>query len=142
MKRRTGKFNQKRRLAPLDDWTHQRREELRKKVQYGGNPEHKRKPNDFGLTPPNGARRGKSLCDSVGVFSRREALYLLRSGVKYGLISEQMQNGWPKNIWSVYNGRVLEAQLEQQETGAYHGYPLPDGDPFAECVLERWRKMI
>jgi len=138
MKRRVGRFNNKRRLAALEDWPGARLEKLAREISYGGNPEHKLRPNDFDLTPPSGARRGKSLCDSVGVFTRKEAVKLLRKGVDCGLISKQMQNNWPQNIWTVHDGRVLEAQLEQSETGTYHGYPLQDGDPFSEVVLTRW----
>ena len=77
------------------------------------------------------------LCDEVGVFHRQEALELLRSGVTVGLVSERCVNGWPQNIWVVRDGRVLEAQLEQPETGSYHGYPLQLEDPFTELVLQR-----
>jgi hypothetical protein len=77
------------------------------------------------------------LCDEVGIFHRQEALELLRSGVAAGLISERCVSGWPQNIWAVRAGRVLEAQLEQSETGTYHGYPLQPQDPFAELVLQR-----
>lgn len=34
---------------------------LASQVKYGGNPEHKRNPGNFGLTPPSGPRPGKSL---------------------------------------------------------------------------------
>ncbi len=48
-------------------------------------------------------------------------------------------NGFPKNVWVVTeDGIPLEAQLENQETGVYHGYPMPLDDPFREKVLERW----
>ena len=139
MKQRTTKFNSKRRLAPLQDWPEPRLKELCKILHYGANPEHKMHPGDFGLTPPSCARRAKSLCDSIGIFTRRDALRLLRIGVSRGLVSKQIDNGWPKNIWAVYKGRVLEAQLEQPENGTYHGYPLQDGDPFADSILNRWR---
>jgi hypothetical protein len=139
MKQRSTKFNNKRRLAPLEDWPEMRLASLCKSVRYGGNPEHKKKPGDFNLTPPSCARRGKSLCDSIGIFTRRNALKLLRLGVSRGLVSKQMQNDWPQNIWTVYKGRVLEAQLEQAENGTYHGYPLQDEDPFADAILARWR---
>jgi len=137
MKRRNGTYNTKRQLADLRHWPPLRLEQLGQRLNYGGNPEHKRNPGDFGLTPPSGARIGKMLCDEVGVFHRQEALELLRSGVTAGLVSERCVNGWPKNIWAVRDGRVLEAQLEQPETGSYHGYPLQREDPFAELVLQR-----
>ena len=137
MKPRNGTYNTKRQLADLRQWPPERLKQLGERLLYGGNPEHKRNPGDFGLTPPSGARIGKMLCDEVGIFHRQEALELLRSGVAAGLISERCVNGWPQNIWAVRDGRVLEAQLEQSETGTSHGYPLQPEDPFAELVLQR-----
>ena len=51
------------------------------RVKYGGNPEHKRNPGDFGLTPPSQPRADKTLCDEVAVFKRTTALRLLRKGI-------------------------------------------------------------
>lgn len=110
-------------------------------VKYAGNPEHKRNPGDFRLTPPVQPRADKSLCDDARVFTLREATELLREGVQRGLISEQVSgpNRYPQNIWVVTrDGIPLEAQLENSEMGTYHGYPIPDTDPFQEEVLRRW----
>ena len=139
MQRRSG-FNPKRRIRrdlEPDDLT-----ALADRVKYGGNPEHKRNPGDFGLTPPLQPRPDKTLCDEVKIFSRREATELLKEGVKKGLISEQCaQNGYPQNIWAVTEeGWPLEAQLENARQGTYHGYPMPQADPFREEVLTRWNK--
>jgi RES domain-containing protein len=40
------------------------------------------------LTPPAQPRDDKSLCDTVRIFHRDEALRLLRAGVERGMISE------------------------------------------------------
>jgi hypothetical protein len=41
--------------------------------------------------------------------------------------------------WSVTaDGIPLEAQLENRETGTYHGYPLPEHDEFRATVLRAW----
>ncbi|MCU0571494.1 MAG: hypothetical protein MUC41_00715 [Syntrophobacteraceae bacterium] len=110
-------------------------------VKYGGNPEHKKNPGDFGLMPPSQPRADKSLCDVVGIFSKKEATRLLKEGVKKGLVSEQMRNGFPQNIWAVTeNGCPLEAQLENAEVGIYHGYPMYETDPLCEEVLMRWKR--
>jgi len=37
-------------------------------------------------------------------------------------------------------GVPLEAQLENRESGQYHGYPMPETDPFREKVLAAWRE--
>lgn len=61
--------------------------------------------------------------------------------MKKCLVSDRFVDGWPKNIWSVTDeGIALEAQLENAEFGSYHGYPMPDSDPFIEDVLKRWNK--
>lgn len=141
MRQRNAKFNTKRRMRDRDpdamgDWA-----ELAKSVSYGGNPEHKKNPGDFGLTPPSAPRPGKSLCDTVEVFSREVALKYLRSGLKRGLVSERETNGWPQNIWSVTDaGEALEAQLENPELGSYHGYPMPASDPMSSEVVRRWNE--
>ncbi len=109
-------------------------------VSYGGNPEHKKNPGDFGLTPPSEPRADSTLCDVVRVFSRAEALGLLQHGICRGLFSERRVGGFPQNIWSMTGtGVPLEAQLENREKGVYHGYPLLGTDPFAEEVRRRWR---
>lgn len=139
MKTRYNQFNPKRKLKPCDAKELARLAALAQKVQYGGNPEHKKNPGDFGLTPPADPRPGKSLCDGIGVFSRAEALALLKAGLSKGLISDRSVGEWPKNIWSMSpGGRPLEAQLENPDLGTYHGYPMPDSDPFASVVAQRW----
>jgi hypothetical protein len=108
-------------------------------VTYGGNPEHKRNPGDFGLDPPSIPRQGKTLCDGANIFSRAGALSLLRQGIMRGLVSKQERGAWPQNIWALTaSGIALEAMLENRVTGAYHGYPMLDDDPLTAQVLERW----
>ena len=52
-----------------------------------------------------------------------------------------MQGTFPKNIWAVTDdGIPLEAQLENQAQGTYHGYPLTSNDDFRHIVLERWNR--
>lgn len=140
MKKRNGQFNPKRRICKLDECDFHALANLSLQAQYGGNPEHKRNPGDFNLTPPSGPRSGKSLCDTVQVFTRREALQLLRKGIKNGLVSERFMGQWPKNVWSVMDDETpLEAQLESAEQGSYHGYPMQPEDPFFEEVIKQWR---
>jgi hypothetical protein len=110
-------------------------------VRYGGKPDHKRIPGDFGLTPPSLPRDDKSLCDTIQVFRRVDALRLLRRGVERGLISPWDGTGFPKNIWSMTeDGIPLEAQLENSGNGTYHGYPLETNDDFRERVIARWNQ--
>jgi hypothetical protein len=130
-------FNPKRRFA--DNRARPDLEALAARVRYGGNPEHKRNPGNFNLTPPASPRRHKTLCDEAGIFDRGIALGLLREGIRNGLISE-VASGYPQNVWAVSaEGLPLEAQLENEGNGTYHGYPMPEEDPFREFVLAKWR---
>lgn len=127
-------------MLKVEDCDFQSLADLASQAQYGGNPEHKRNPGDFGLTPPSGARPGKSLCDAVQVFTRREALKLLRQGIAHGLVSDRLEGQWPKTVWSVLeNETPLEAQLEDAGRGTYHGYPMQSKDPFCDEVIQQWR---
>ena len=115
---------------------------LAESISYGGNPEHKSSPGDFGLTPPSQARPDKTLCDGVGIFKREVAESLLKKGARKGFISVQRRNGFPQNVWSVTEGNEpLEAQLENERTGRYHGYPMSTSDPMRRKVLERWNRL-
>jgi len=141
MKPRVNRFNPKRQLLRLSASELEQVKALAGKVRYGGNPEHKRNPGDFGLTPPSGPGLGKSLCDAVQVFSHAAALSYLREGLRRGLVSAHRQGAWPQLIWSVTEeGQALEAQLENADTGQYHGYPMPASDPLAAEVIRRWRE--
>ena len=114
-------------------------EGLALKASYGGSPAHKRDPSDFNLTPPAAPREGKTLCDVLGVVTKAQAQALLKQGIAKGLVSVRERNGWPHNVWSVFpDGTPLEAQLENSESGTYHGYPLQRADPLWDRVLERW----
>lgn len=115
-----------------------RLENLSRAARYRGNPGHKRNPGDFCLTPPSRPRMNKSLCDTASIFSRSEAEELLRKGIQKGCISVQEAGGWPRIVWAVADGIVLEARLDNEAQGTYHGYPLDREDPFASAVIEFW----
>ena len=83
MRNRTG-VNTKRCIS--DDIVPEALEMLVQRVSYGGNPEHKRNPGDFGLTPPSQPRPDKSLCDDVGIFSKATAAQLLKDGIRRGVV--------------------------------------------------------
>nr|MBF0222227.1 hypothetical protein [Desulfobulbaceae bacterium] len=117
--------------------------ELQKRVSYSGNPEHKRNPGDFGLIPPALPRPDKTLCDEVSIFTHKVASQLLQCGIKKGLISVQMCGNFPQNVWAVSEGGFsFEAQLDNFELGSYHGYPMPETDPFRAHVLEHWSNNV
>lgn len=145
MRRREGKFNPKRKVRECSEADVAFLENLYSRVSYGGNPQHKKNPGDFGLNPPSDPRAMKSLCDEVSIYRRSEALHLLKEGISRGLVSVQTNvHGFPQNIWTVLtfdNGKQvpLEAQLENPVLGSYHGYPVPPTDPMYEKILDKWR---
>lgn len=141
MKRRYAQFNPKRKLLSSAE-AEVRTVELQalaSRARYGGNPEHKKNPGDFGLVPPSDPRQGKSLCDVAKIFKRSEAEKLLRAGLRKGFVSDRMVGDWPKNIWAVTeDGFAMEAQLENPDVGTYHGYPMPETDPLSLEIIRRW----
>lgn len=139
MKRRKG-YNPKRRIAPSDQWPEEKCRVTAGRVGYGGNPEHKSRPGDYGLVPPANPRPGKTLCDAAGEFPKAGAEGLLREGLLRGMVSIHQRGGWPQNIWSVAHGEPYEAQLENNDQGVYHGYPMPKDDDFRSIVLTEWTR--
>jgi hypothetical protein len=137
MARTKGNSKPKLRLGAGQEWL----VDLSKRVQYTGNPVHKKNPGDFGLNPPSSPRADKTLCDQARIFQKEAAAALLREAVLKGMISEQERNGFPQQIWAVStNGIPLEAQLENQNRGTYHGYPLLPSNPLWREVLTNWEK--
>ena len=139
MRRRSG-FNPKRRMAAADALTSAERAGLAARVVYGGNPEHKRSPGDYGLTPPISPRPAKTLCDGDRAILKSEAIGLLQAGLRKGTMSAAPPESWPQNVWAVSDThQVFEAQLENATQGASHGYPMPEDDDFREIVLKEWK---
>jgi hypothetical protein len=139
MKRRDG-YNPKRRISPAEDVPLEAREKWEKIALYGGNPEHKMKPSDFGLTPPTNPRAGKTLCDKKRDFRKAEALQLLREGFTRGMVSSQKRGEWPQNVWAVLDDEPYEAQLENPSQGVYHGYPMSADDDLRRLVVLEWKR--
>lgn len=140
MRKRRG-FNPKRRIESAERLSAAQKQALANSVNYGGNPEHKRSPGDYGLTPPSAKRPSKTLCDAKGAFPKEMALGLLRAGVAKAMVSVQRVGRFPQNIWAVGDDQEpYEAQLENREIGTYHGYPMPLADTFRATVLEEWSK--
>jgi hypothetical protein len=138
---RTKGYNPKRRIAVSGSVPPHRLGELARKASYGGNPEHKRSPGDYGLTPPASPRPGKTLCDGEKQLLREEAAGLLSAGLRKGMMSPCAADSWPQNVWALSEaGEAFEAQLENPTLGAYHGYPMPQNDDFRAVVQAEWNK--
>ena len=139
MQRRPRRYNPKRAIRSDTDPAWLAR--IAVQVVYTGSPYHKSNPGDFNLIPPVQPRPDASLCDQSGIFTRAGALELLREGVRRGLVSVQQRGDFPQNIWALTpEGYPLEAQLENQVQGSYHGYPLEPEDELWSDVLRRWRE--
>jgi hypothetical protein len=139
MKKRTG-YNPKRKIAPPNHCPEEQRAKWVANAKYGGNPEHKKRPADYDLTPPASPRPGKTLCDAERPLMKPEAEGLLREGFRKGMISQRTDNTWPQNVWAVSDGQAFEAQLENSAQGVYHGYPMPLDDDFRTVVMDEWSK--
>jgi len=80
------------------------------------------------------------LCDDAKIADHAVALDRLHEGIRRGLVSKQMRDSFPQNIWSVSNeGIPLEAELDNEGNGTYHGYPMPENDDFRLKVIEKWK---
>lgn len=112
------------------------RHRLTAQVSYVGSPYHKRNPGDFGLDPPMCPRADKTECDSAGIFDKKIAESLLERGINTGLTSPYDSPGFPRHIWAVTDDEtVLEARLDNEILGTYHGYPLSKDDPWSDYIL-------
>lgn len=132
--------NPKRRVAPAGSLNEQDLERLASNASYTGSGHHKRYPADYGLERTN-PRPTKSLCDGTKDLSLGQARRLLAKGVKAGMVSNPLENGFPKFIWSVDEDEtVYEAKTDPKNPGAYHGYPLESEDDFRAHLLDEWKK--
>lgn len=114
---------------------------LRANTRYEGNPQHKRNPQDFGLTPPASPRRDATLCDEAGQIKLARAVDLLALAIDNGLVSEVSAAGdYPKQMWAYDGEYVFEAMYTSGVAGAYHGYPIRQSDPLFEAVVEAWAR--
>lgn len=135
-------YNSKSKILSDHDFEkeHESLKKLPDVVVYTGNPQHKKNPEDYDLTPPASPRQDKTLCDGVGRIKKQQALDLLKEGLKHGMISEQFRGKFPQKVWAVSENEIaFEAQLENKDQGEYHGYPM-GADPFASEVLRRWQQ--
>lgn len=136
--KRRQRLNPKRSMLPVNNNV-AALAELAACVSYGGNPDHKSNPGDYGLQPVSRWRPGKSLCDTTAIFRKADALSHLQAGIMKGMISDKFRGKFPQHIWSVtVDGTPLEAELDNQDLGSYHGYPLLPADPFSQVVSDEW----
>lgn len=114
---------------------------MEKTARYCPSPYHKTRPlSGHWLAAPT-PRPDKTICDGPSAGSHRNAIELLMAGFRRGMVSRQVRRGWPRNVWAVdEDGVVYEAQLSNEETGEYHGYPMKQGDGFAAFIAAEWER--
>ena len=136
------KPNRNKRLAGRKTIAGLNLEDLARRVQYTGNPLHKRNPGDFGLNPSAQGRQGKSLCDRTGIVTRKTALRYLRQGIRAGAVCERMIDGWPRHVWAVTSdGVLLEAVHDGAGRDSYHGYPVKLDGLLTEEIKKLWGRV-
>ena len=139
---RNWKPNRNKRLAGCKTIAGLNLEDLARRVQYTGNPLHKRNPGDFGLNPPAQGRQDKSLCDKTGIVTRKVALRHLRQGIRLGAVCERVVDGWPKHVWAVTSdGVLIEAVHDGAGRSSYHGYPVELDGSLTEKIKKLWRRV-
>jgi hypothetical protein len=140
LKKRKG-HNPKRRILPAGTMRPEALAACAAQTAYKGSKAHKRAQGDFGLGTVMSPRPGATLCDEAGVTEKSVADGLLRAGIERGMISEQVRNGFPQNVWAVdEQGMPFEAELENEQQGNYHGYPMQSDDKFRNVVLQEWQR--
>lgn len=135
------KTKKKTAVASVDEYDTETLEELAQKSIYRPSPYHKSNPVAWGLTGQSKRRPDKTDCDGSGITCSRDAIEFLKAGIRCGMVSKQKRGNWPQNVWAVDSeGYVYEAQLSNSGNGEYHGYPMKDGDRFAETVRNEWER--
>lgn len=135
------KTKKKSAVASVDEYDTEKLEEMAQNAKYKPSPYHKSNPSAWGLTGPSQRRPDKTICEGSGITCGRDAIELLKASIRCGMVSKQKRGNWPRNVWAIdAEGYVYEAQLSNSGTGEYHGYPMKDGDRFAETVRNEWER--
>lgn len=101
MKLRNGRFNPKRKLQ--DQLLPEKCACLAQTVKYTGNPEHKRNPGDFGLTPPADAKPYKTHSVWHAHLGRAAAGdYLTSSGIASGDLHTTQYRHFTPRTWPAF----------------------------------------
>jgi hypothetical protein len=113
-------------------------------IKYEGDPRHKKARGDFILQAGVKPHPKKTLCDISCIFRAKSALALLKEGIRQGLVSppdlREYEYRWPKCIWAMKDGIVLEAR--HTGNGIYHGYPELSSNALCEIIQSRWNNNV
>ena len=131
----------RRHILPHGELTKEGQDRLIKYATYHGSPEHKRAPLDHDIVRPLLGNTHKTLCDLKRPITAREAQELFIKGIRMGMVSKKMVDGFPVRVWAVdEQGEVYEAKPGGLPH-MYHGYPLgPRDGVFPELVRKEWKR--
>ena len=111
-------------------------DDLAKHARYGPNRHHKRKMFDGAA---GSARLDKTLCDGAWANTQERSEGLLGEGFRRGMISQQVRDAWPQNVWAVDDrNEVYQANLTNSGTGEYHGFPIRGEGSFLSLIRSEW----
>lgn len=132
--------NPRRRLLREYEW--QRRKaalrELGHKARYSPSAKHKRHPHLYNLSVTYPDRLCMQ-CDRDANFTDLKlASALLEKAFEFGLVDGRHTEKWPLCVWGMWNHIVFEAHWGNN--GAYHGYPLQEGDPMQKAIRQACRE--
>ena len=138
--RMRGKIKRKSAVASLAELGEGELEQMARKARYEPSPYHKsaQEAERWGLSRAV-HRPDTTLCEAGTIGGRRDAVRLLRLGIRLGMVSETRRGDWPQNVWAVDDkGVAYEAQLSNRGVGEYHGYPMKRYDGFTGFVKRVW----
>lgn len=137
----TGQVRPRGDLAARETVTATEAERWHQESRYSPNFAHKKSPR---AGRPPAATLDKTDCDEAPIRCPREAGQLLRLAFQRRMVSSQRRGqnpGWPQTVWAVDgSGMVYEAQLTNQATGEYHGYPVMRSDHFYDYLKTEWER--
>ena len=124
------------RLATPDQFGAEELDRLADTALFRPNRNHKRKMFDGSA---GSARVDKTLCDGAWANTQERSEGLLREGIRRGMVSQQVREAWPQNVWAVDERKeVYQANLTNSGTGEYHGFPIRDEGSFRSLIRREW----
>ena len=95
------KTKKKTALASTSKFDRDTLEQMAQDARYRPSPYHKSDPSAWGLSGLPQYRPDKTVCEGSGITCSREAVKLLKSSIRCGIISDQQRGKWPQNVWAV-----------------------------------------
>ena len=125
-------------LVPRGKFTLDELERLAIGASYRSNLSHKREMFD-GEAGQARLDLDKTLCDGTGTNTQEASEDLLREAFRRGMVSQQVRQRWPQNVWAVdQSGEVYQANLANSATGEYHGFPIRSEGRFLAHIRAAW----